>query len=286
MNQVLSDAPTIFRALSDPGRLRCWQLLREEELSVGELAEILGTSQSTTSGMLKGLREASLVLARPDGRKTWYCAAPVASWVMDALAGSPLSDGDRQALRRVCGARPQEEESYQPGRSWEALARSALRVAEIGTVADVGVGAGELTMLLADAATTCYAVDRSAAALESLMARAQNRGLETLKRVEQDAENLQLPEAVDLLVFSQTLHHVGDPLHALHAAWDNLRAGGRIWVMELEPHTLELGHRWPGFSSEDLLSLLLTAGFMSVRVEPVGRDRRQLMILFATGVRP
>jgi ubiquinone/menaquinone biosynthesis C-methylase UbiE len=123
--------------------------------------------------------------------------------------------------------------------------------------------------------------------LDGLEQRASARGLgERFRRVEQDAESLELRERVDLVVCVQTLHHLQNPRQALESAWSNLRSGGRLWVMELESHSLDLGHRWPGFGAEDLHRLLVGAGFFDSRVEPVGRDRRQLSILLATGVRP
>ena len=64
----------IFRALSDPTRLRIVALLRSMELSVGELAQVLGQSQPRVSRHVKILSDAGLAERRKEG-----------SWVFVAL---------------------------------------------------------------------------------------------------------------------------------------------------------------------------------------------------------
>ncbi|MEY3657556.1 MAG: hypothetical protein RL425_317, partial [Pseudomonadota bacterium] len=56
----MSDALHVFRALADPTRLRVMNLLREMELSVGELAQVLGQSQPRVSRHVKILADAGL----------------------------------------------------------------------------------------------------------------------------------------------------------------------------------------------------------------------------------
>ena len=57
-----------FRGLGDPTRLRILTLLREGELSVGELVERLGLAQPRVSNHLACLRWCGFVTARRDGR--------------------------------------------------------------------------------------------------------------------------------------------------------------------------------------------------------------------------
>jgi ArsR family transcriptional regulator len=65
----------IFRALADPTRLRVITLLRSMELSVGELAQVLGQSQPRVSRHVKILADAGLVDRRKEG-----------AWVFIALS--------------------------------------------------------------------------------------------------------------------------------------------------------------------------------------------------------
>lgn len=61
-----------FQALSDPLRLSIIELLRERELCVCELQEILEISQSKLSFHLKILKEAHLLASRQQGRWVYY----------------------------------------------------------------------------------------------------------------------------------------------------------------------------------------------------------------------
>src|SRR6476659_2854887 len=61
-----------FHALSEPLRLQVLELLREQELCVCELCEVLDVTQSKLSFHLKALKEAELVRARQEGRWIYY----------------------------------------------------------------------------------------------------------------------------------------------------------------------------------------------------------------------
>ena len=62
----------IFKAMSDPCRLKILSLLREGELCVCEIMTALDKPQSTTSHHLSILREAGLVRERKDGKWSYY----------------------------------------------------------------------------------------------------------------------------------------------------------------------------------------------------------------------
>jgi len=63
----------LFRALSDPTRVRLISSLLEGEQSVGVLAERLGMTESAISHQLRGLRLQRIVRPRKDGRQVYYC---------------------------------------------------------------------------------------------------------------------------------------------------------------------------------------------------------------------
>ncbi len=63
----------LFRALSDPTRVRLIALILDGEQSVGALAEQLGMTESAISHQLRGLRLQRIVRARKDGRQVYYC---------------------------------------------------------------------------------------------------------------------------------------------------------------------------------------------------------------------
>lgn len=60
------------KALADETRQQVMQLCCCRELSVNEIAEKTGVSQPTVSHHLAILRDAGLVLARSEGKQTYY----------------------------------------------------------------------------------------------------------------------------------------------------------------------------------------------------------------------
>ncbi len=69
-------ASLLFRAFSDRTRIRILRLLREGELCVGDLVEILRVPQAKTSRHLAYLRRSGLVRAREDGLWVFYSLEP------------------------------------------------------------------------------------------------------------------------------------------------------------------------------------------------------------------
>ena len=62
----------VFKALSDPNRLRLISLLLENEVCVHTLEAVLGMSQSAISHQLRHLRQLDLVRFRKEGRHVYY----------------------------------------------------------------------------------------------------------------------------------------------------------------------------------------------------------------------
>lgn len=62
----------LFGALSDPSRVRIIAGLLEQEVNVGELAGMVGMSESAVSHQLRTLRQMHLVRRRRQGREAYY----------------------------------------------------------------------------------------------------------------------------------------------------------------------------------------------------------------------
>jgi len=69
----------LFRAFSDPIRLRILCLVRKRDICVGDLVKVLRVPQATASRHLTYLRRAKLVAARKDGLWVHYSLRPSAS---------------------------------------------------------------------------------------------------------------------------------------------------------------------------------------------------------------
>lgn len=65
-------AVEMFAMLADPTRVRIILALRETELSVGELAEIVAKSPAAVSQHLAKLRLARMVGTRQEGKRVFY----------------------------------------------------------------------------------------------------------------------------------------------------------------------------------------------------------------------
>ena len=63
---------SVFRALSDPARLRIVDVMKSGECSVGDVVDRLEIQQSGVSRHLRILAEAGIVQMRPDGQKRLY----------------------------------------------------------------------------------------------------------------------------------------------------------------------------------------------------------------------
>lgn len=72
MDAAAEEAAEMLKALSNPGRLRILCALVPGDLSVGELENALGASQSYVSGQLLRLRSEGLVSCERQGRSMRY----------------------------------------------------------------------------------------------------------------------------------------------------------------------------------------------------------------------
>jgi len=110
-------ARLLFRAFSDPIRLRILHLLKGREICVGDLVTILRVPQATASRHLTYLRRARLVRTRQSGLWVYYTLAPSSGRLHRSLLAC-LASGARElprlpadlrryeALRRAGGCCP------------------------------------------------------------------------------------------------------------------------------------------------------------------------------------
>ncbi len=62
----------IFKALADPTRRKILKMLREEDLTAGEIAEEFNISKPSISHHLSLLKQAELVLSEKQGQNVLY----------------------------------------------------------------------------------------------------------------------------------------------------------------------------------------------------------------------
>ncbi len=72
MEAAAAEAAEVLKSLSNPGRLRILCALVPGDLTVGELEQTIGASQSYVSGQLLRLRNEGLVACERNGRSMRY----------------------------------------------------------------------------------------------------------------------------------------------------------------------------------------------------------------------
>jgi len=286
----------ILRVVADPNRLRILLLLRGEELSVAELQEILVMGQSTISTHLSQLKQAGLVEDRRTGKSNLYKLSPAdGSPLVEILARAepeiPEAKSDQSAMRRVLRKRQDKMRSffdsvagrlgkdYVPGKSWKSMAEALLRLMPPMIIADLGAGEGAFALLLAERAKKVIAVDTSAKMIEVGREQALRHGIENVEYRLGDMEEVPIDSAaVDLVFFSQSLHHALHPDRALSEANRILTPGGRIVILDLLKHRFEearelYADEWLGFSETELEAMLEKSGFKEIQTSIVHKEQ-------------
>jgi ArsR family transcriptional regulator len=300
-----------LKVIADPTRLRILLLLKGEELSVAELQEILAMGQSTISTHLSQLKQAGLVEDRRTGKSNLYHLVAA----RDGVLGEILADAqkeiaeftsDQAAMRRVLKKRQDRMRAffdsvagrlgkdYVPGKSWKSMAETLLRLMPPLTIADLGAGEGSFALLLSQRAARVIAVDSSARMIEVGREQAARHGVKNVEYRQGDMEEVPIGAGeVDLVFFSQSLHHALHPERALAEAARILAPGGRVVVLDLLKHRFEearemYADEWLGFSEAELEAMLENAGFAHVETAVVDKDAEapQFQTLLAVADKP
>jgi ubiquinone/menaquinone biosynthesis C-methylase UbiE/DNA-binding HxlR family transcriptional regulator len=298
----------MLRVVADPNRLRILLLLEDEELSVAELQEILVMGQSTISTHLAQLKQAGLVEDRRTGKSNLYRLSPADGSPLDeildgAKAEIPEAGRDRAAAHRVVKKRQDKMRAffdsvagrmgrdYVPGKSWKGVAEALLRLMPPMTIADLGAGEGSFALLLAQRAKRVIAVDNSAKMIEVGQEQALKNGVKNIEFRLGDMEEAPIRSgAVELVFFSQSLHHALHPDRAVAEAWRILAPGGRVVVLDLVQHRFEearelYADEWLGFGAAELEVMLEKSGFKDVQASIVHKETEtpQFQTLLAIG---
>ena len=312
MQVTVSARADLFRLLGDEDRLRLLALCAEEELTVGELASLLGESQPQVTKKSQPLREVGLLAARRDGTRTLLRAHMDHDAVLDAALaeGRVLcsKDGSLAKIAAIVAAREELSRKYFDE---SAPIEAAAPLADGGLIAwlpllapllpgralavDVGTGEGTLLPLLSPIYDRVVAVDRSPARLARCGARIATWGLPNVRLREGDVEDPGLAEDIgarggaDLVVMARVLHHSARPQDSIAAAARLLRAGGHLVIVDYLPHDdeamREQGDVWLGFEPQKLRGWLEAAALDAIAINPLSSPQRPALQL-AVGHKP
>ena len=286
----MSGAPEIFRSLADPTRLRIMNLLRAMELSVGELAQVLGQSQPRVSRHVKILIESGLAERRKEG--SWVFLSLGASERVDPLFNlldrwaqvdgeDHWAAADSARLTAVRADRAAAAERYFALHAdhWdelrslhiaetevEAAIARALGGHDTGRLVDVGTGTGRMLELFGGTAKSALGIDRSPEMLRLARVKLAEAGLATAELRQADMYSLPLAAGTaDTVIIHQVLHYAQQPAAAVAEAARLLAPGGRLLIVDFAPHEREElrdrdAHARLGFSDEAVTGWMAAAG--------------------------
>ncbi|HVF95399.1 MAG TPA: metalloregulator ArsR/SmtB family transcription factor [Sphingomonas sp.] len=284
----------IFRALADATRLRIFSLLRSMELSVGELAQVLGQSQPRVSRHVKILCDAGLAERRKEGSWVFVAlgkpvsVAPVAAALDLWMTAQPdhWAVADVARLAAVRADRASSAAAWFEGHAGEWDAIRSLHVAEsevesamarlmgdapIGTLIDIGTGTGRMLELFGARADAALGIDRSSEMLRLARAKLHDRPNTELRQ----ADLYALPmadSAADVAILHHVLHFAQQPGAAIAEAARVLGPGGRLLIADFAPHDREElrardAHTRLGFADEQIAGWFGNAGMQLARTE-------------------
>jgi len=291
----------LYRVLSEPVRLRLLALAAEEELAIGELAELLGESQPNVSRHVAPLKQAGLVVVRKQGTRALVRlreGATEDAVVADALAsGRALCEADapeslvsridgvlraRDAVAREYFAAPRrtpaDASSPRPPMELGAyLAALAVLLPRRDLAVDAGTGDGGLLEVLAPIYDRVIALDRSDVQLAEARARVRARGFANVTLLEGDLSGAEVRRAVgqgaDVVFAARLLHHAPKPAAFVGALARLLSPGGSLVVLDYARHEdesmREAADIWLGFEPSELKKFAHAAGLEKVVVSPL-----------------
>lgn len=286
-----------LKVLADATRVRLLALLEREELTVAELSSITRLAQPRVSTHLARLKEAGLVRDRRAGVSAYYRfdeagldEAQRALWrTLREGSDDPLLRQDAERIPDVLAARASDanwadsvagdmERHYSPGRTWEALARSALPLLTPGRVLDIASGDGVLAELLAPHSQEYVCVDASSRVVVAASERLRRFGHVQVR--EGDMHALPFEDGhFDLVVLMHALTYAERPAVAVAEAARVLRPGGRLLLSSLARHEHRVaveayGHVNLGFTDKELRRFMEKAGLEIATTETVTREKR------------
>ncbi|MDV3257479.1 MAG: metalloregulator ArsR/SmtB family transcription factor [Sphingomonas sp.] len=302
----------LFQALADPTRLRILSLLRSMELSVGELAQLLGQSQPRVSRHVKILSDSGLVGRRKEGSWVYLQLARPASTELLFSLNHDLDDeaeeqfaADRARLDTIRHDRAEAARRYFEAHTatWESV--RSLHVADekieraiasmladrpLGELLDIGTGTGRMLELFAPCASSAIGIDRSSEMLRLARVKLDEAGISGASLRQGDMNALPLPDrSADSIILHQVLHYAQQPGSAILEAARVLAPGGQLLVIDFAQHDRsELkekdAHLRLGFADDAMRGWFFSAGLELDRIERL--EGGELTVILWRGVKP
>ena len=285
----------LFQALADPSRIRILALLGHMELSVGELAQLLGQSQPRVSRHVRILSDAGMVERRKEGswvflvlsdtHRTGPLVELIDQWADEDDRATFERDSKRLDAIRADRAEAAERYFSAHAEIWDSIRslhvaeteveraiEGALGAQELGRLIDIGTGTGRMLELFGPRAAEAIGIDRSSEMLRLARAKLESAGIRTSLR---QGDMYALPIAdgsADCAILHQVLHYAHAPANAIAEAARVLAPGGTLLIVDFAAHDREElrakdAHLRLGFSDDVMAGWFAAAGLKMDHVQ-------------------
>lgn len=287
-----------LRAAGEQTRLRILALCAQHELSVTDLIQVLGQTQSRVSRHLKILVDAGLLERYQEGQWARYRLAGQGSVIPGQAANkagislaryilqnidmmSPVFRRDHENLTRRIDARQERVQRFfrENAPKWEGMRenlvdqdainahiRKALLAKPVRHLLDVGTGTGKALLDLGPSIGAGIGIDNSFAMLDIARTNIEESNLNNCQV--RHADMTQMPyeaETFDTALLNMVLHYAETPGGVIAEIARVLTRKGRLLVVDLVQHDnteirSTLQHLWPGFTKAEMQDWLVQAG--------------------------
>jgi DNA-binding transcriptional ArsR family regulator len=287
---------TWLRAAGEPTRLRLLALCATRDLSVSDIAQIVGQSEPRVSRHLKILSEAGLIQRLRQGQWVHYALPPggAAAGFVQGLLGQldradPLlaRDRERAHAQQEGGPHPGAPAASRLGRELRGFVESAEGLAPTGSVLLVGADHPELIETATGLGAECTILAFSRRSSQIARATAERAGLRCRVLLASGGEALgardlaRLGRTFDAVVLDR-LQTPDEALGALLACGRRaLSAGGRLLLFERYDSLESSRDRVVEHPLARLRRLLGEAGLTCERMSPIEADGQHVLAAVA-----
>ncbi len=308
---------TALKAVAEPTRLRILVLLRDGELNVKDLTQILGQSQPRLSRHLKLLSEAGLVERFREGSWVYFhisersVGGRLSLRLLESInKDDPVLIRDKRRVNELRHAREEAAQAYFRSHAahWDSIRSLHVSEHEVETkmrellgrgpfqqFVDLGSGTGRVLELFSSTFEAGIGIDVNNTMLSYARSKLESAGQHHIQMRHADIYNLPLPDNMaDAVCVHQVLHYLNDPSCAITEAARILKPGGQLLIVDFAPHELEFlrenhAHVRLGFSHSTIEGWLSDAN-----IEPTaacdlspknGKDAQTLTVSLWKGMR-
>ncbi len=275
-----------FKALADETRIRLFNILINNELSVNELVSLMDMGQSRISRHLKILTDSGLLQCRRDGIWAFFSVSKngkekeFAEAIRFLFQDESVLTDDLKNVEIIMSERNKKSKQFfnRIAHKWDDLQQQIMGAFDLNRAilknvehcefaVDLGCGTGKLLYYLKDFATVTVGVDSSPVMLEQARKLFNEENGNVRLRLG-ELEHLPIGDKeADLVIISMALHHLSAPENAIAETARILKRKGKFVIADFEKHKDEnmrekYGDQWLGFSKEEIETFLSGNGFV------------------------